>query len=217
MERVTALDAPTLVAAARAVGLIVVADGDRLTVQGPRGADGLARLLLERKAVVLAALAEETFTKMAAPAVFVSDKTTETKNDNLSFFAPEEWPAPSRDPTLASWPLKWRTAWGRRVNALENQGVEPREAERQALNEIKRAMQQATPPAPEAPATPQRFGWAQLATWRWGPSAGRPGFSDHYDKCERAAIQEEADLRGRANSHVASRAAVPLTLKKESV
>jgi hypothetical protein len=58
MDRLT-LDPPTLLVAARAVGLDVAAEGDRLSVSGPKGAGGLARLLLERKAGILASLATE--------------------------------------------------------------------------------------------------------------------------------------------------------------
>jgi hypothetical protein len=53
------MHAPTLLAVARAVGLAVTSAGDRLVVRGPKGAAGLARLLLDRKAYVLAALAAE--------------------------------------------------------------------------------------------------------------------------------------------------------------
>lgn len=53
------LHVPTLLAAARAVGLAVTEAGGRLTVRGPKGAAALARLLLDRKDAVLAALAPE--------------------------------------------------------------------------------------------------------------------------------------------------------------
>ncbi len=49
----------TLLSEARAAGLIVSADGDRLVVRGPRSADAVARLLLANKAAVMAALAEK--------------------------------------------------------------------------------------------------------------------------------------------------------------
>jgi hypothetical protein len=75
MDRLT-LDARTLLVAARAVGLVVAAGGDRLSVSGPRGAAGLARLLLEQKAGILAALATEAAggsgparSRSAAPAI----------------------------------------------------------------------------------------------------------------------------------------------------
>jgi hypothetical protein len=73
------LDARTLLVAARAVGLAVAADGDRLSVSGPRGAAGLARLLLEQKTGILAALATEAAggsgparSRSAAPAIAVA-------------------------------------------------------------------------------------------------------------------------------------------------
>jgi hypothetical protein len=56
MDRLT-LHAPTLLIAARAVGLAVAAEGDRLSVHGPKGAAGLARLVLDHKPGILAALA----------------------------------------------------------------------------------------------------------------------------------------------------------------
>ena len=47
----------TLLEEARAAGLTVRADGDRLVVRGPKWGEPLARALLARKAEVLAALA----------------------------------------------------------------------------------------------------------------------------------------------------------------
>ena len=46
-----------LLSEARAVGLVVLADGDRLVIRGPRAADAVARRLLEHKAEVMRALA----------------------------------------------------------------------------------------------------------------------------------------------------------------
>jgi hypothetical protein len=37
---------------------------------------------------------------------------------------------------LASWPLRWRERWGRRANALEDQGLEWRSAELAAFTEV---------------------------------------------------------------------------------
>jgi hypothetical protein len=51
------MDGLTLLQQARAAGLAVRAEGDRLCVRGPRRAEALARLLLDHKAQVLAALA----------------------------------------------------------------------------------------------------------------------------------------------------------------
>lgn len=52
------VNAAQLLADARAAGLTVTADGDRLVVRGPREAGHLARAVLARKAEVLADLAE---------------------------------------------------------------------------------------------------------------------------------------------------------------
>src|SRR5262249_7883275 len=38
--------------------------------------------------------------------------------------------------TLAGWPMEWRERWGRRANALEDQGLGWREAEARAFAEI---------------------------------------------------------------------------------
>ncbi len=48
-----------LLGEAQAAGLSVRAEGDRLVIRGPKEAEPVARLLLERKAMVLAALAEK--------------------------------------------------------------------------------------------------------------------------------------------------------------
>jgi hypothetical protein len=52
------MDCVTLLHEAREVGLEVRADGDRLVVRGPRSAEGLARMLLARKAELLPMLAD---------------------------------------------------------------------------------------------------------------------------------------------------------------
>ncbi len=49
-----------LLAEATAAGIRLSAEGDRLRVRGPRGTEGLGRLLLERKAELLAVLAPRT-------------------------------------------------------------------------------------------------------------------------------------------------------------
>ncbi len=51
------MDGLTLLQEASAAGLMVLADGDRLVIRGPRSADAVARRLLAHKAVILAALA----------------------------------------------------------------------------------------------------------------------------------------------------------------
>jgi hypothetical protein len=53
------MDGLMLLHEARAAGLKVKAEGDRLRIQGPRRAEALARRLLDHKAAVLAALALE--------------------------------------------------------------------------------------------------------------------------------------------------------------
>lgn len=50
------MDSLTLLAEARRAGLTVRADGERLTVSGPRRCESLAKLLLEHKPAVMAAL-----------------------------------------------------------------------------------------------------------------------------------------------------------------
>jgi hypothetical protein len=53
------MDALTLLQQARAAGLTVRAQGDRLCIRGPRRAEALARRPLDHKAAVLAALAAD--------------------------------------------------------------------------------------------------------------------------------------------------------------
>lgn len=94
---------------ARAAGLRVWTEGDRLKVRGPRAAADLALRLLARKAEVMAALEPK-------PAVT---------------------PWPPRPAELARWPVSLRQRWGERANALEATGLSWREAERRAFDEIK--------------------------------------------------------------------------------
>jgi hypothetical protein len=51
------MDGVTLLRRAREVGLAVAADGDKLVIRGPRCAEPVARLLIEHKPEVMAALA----------------------------------------------------------------------------------------------------------------------------------------------------------------
>ena len=51
------MDGIELLRQARAAGLVVMAEGHRLRIRGPRQADPVARRLLEHKAVILDALA----------------------------------------------------------------------------------------------------------------------------------------------------------------
>ena len=53
------MDGMTLLREARAQGLTVAAEGERLTIRGPRQADGAARLLLAHKPAILDAMALE--------------------------------------------------------------------------------------------------------------------------------------------------------------
>jgi hypothetical protein len=52
------MDGLTLLEEARAAGLSVLADGDRLCIRGPRRAEPVARRLIAHKALVLQALAD---------------------------------------------------------------------------------------------------------------------------------------------------------------
>jgi hypothetical protein len=45
-------------------------------------------------------------------------------------------PWPPRDPRLASWGIPWRQRWGRRADALRDEGLDWRSAERQAFDEV---------------------------------------------------------------------------------
>lgn len=50
------MDGMTLLQEARAAGLTVTRDGDRVRIEGPRAKNALARRLLERKSVIMHAL-----------------------------------------------------------------------------------------------------------------------------------------------------------------
>jgi hypothetical protein len=120
MDRLT-LDARTLLVAARAVGLSIDAAGDHLTVRGPKGAAALARLLVERKPDMLAALKSEHSAGLTlAPEAPIS---------------PPPWPP--RPDELAHWPIPWRERWGRLANELQDQGVPWPEYERLAFGQAK--------------------------------------------------------------------------------
>ncbi len=62
------MDCLMLLNEARAVGLVVLADGDRLVVRGPRSAETVARRLLEHKAEVMRALATPAAAEIPAVA-----------------------------------------------------------------------------------------------------------------------------------------------------
>jgi hypothetical protein len=51
------MDGMTLLRRARDAGLAVLAEGDKLVIRGPRRAEPVARLLIEHKPAVMAALA----------------------------------------------------------------------------------------------------------------------------------------------------------------
>ena len=70
------MDGMTLVSEARSAGLIVLADGDRLVVRGPRSAAAMARRLLEHKAEVMRALAVRVAAEVPAvviPVIYQDD------------------------------------------------------------------------------------------------------------------------------------------------
>ena len=61
---------------------------------------------------------------------------------------------------VADWPVEWRERWGRRANALEENGLSWRDAEAQAFVEVWNQLraQQSTHPAPAtlAPSNAER-------------------------------------------------------------
>jgi hypothetical protein len=113
---------------ARAAGLSITTDGDRIIVCGPRRADALAREMIARKVEVMAELAE------AAPAA-----------------EPDHDPYPWRR-VLPTWPIPWRERWGRRANELFEAGVPWSEDERQAFAEV--SAERERYPMPSAVAEP---------------------------------------------------------------
>ena len=68
------MDGLALLAEARAVGLSVAAEGDRLRVRGPKSAAGVAAQLLAAKPAVLAALAGVADGGVPAEAVWWDDR-----------------------------------------------------------------------------------------------------------------------------------------------
>jgi hypothetical protein len=122
VDRVT-LDVRTLLVAARAVGLVVAAEGDRLSVHGPKGAVGLARLVLGQKADILAALEAES-----PPA---------TLPEAAAAGLP---PWPPRPAELIEWPVEWRARWGQLANEQEDQGVPFPDSVRRAYHLVEAEM-----------------------------------------------------------------------------
>ena len=65
------MDCLMLLNDARAAGLVVLVDGDRLVIRGPRSAHAVAQRLLEHKAEVMRALATPAVSKVPAVAASV--------------------------------------------------------------------------------------------------------------------------------------------------
>jgi len=80
---------------------------------------------------------------------FRSAEALRSFQPSLDSPSPSSWPP--RDPRLAKWPLKRRRRWGVRANALEDAGLDWREAEQQAFQELL-----AEPPQPTTPTAPAR-------------------------------------------------------------
>ncbi len=74
------------------------------------------------------------------------------------------YPAPVFHPlayrgVVADWPVVWREQWGRRANALEESGLNWRDAETQAFVEVwnlRRQQQQSAPVSALAPLSAER-------------------------------------------------------------
>lgn len=99
MGRVIAPDVRTLIAAAVAVGLRFRATNEELRIRGPKGAEGLARLLLSHKAEVLAVLNGEK----DQPSAHGDDFSSERKGRHSHFTWDElsrwRWGSAVGDPT----------------------------------------------------------------------------------------------------------------------
>jgi hypothetical protein len=134
------LDAPTLLIAARAVGLAVAARDGRLVVTGPRGAAGLARLLLERKDDILAAFTAAESSAAAAPAGPPAAEPPAARKISHEARALPGYGPPPADRSwrriVACWPLTWRQRWGERANELQDGGEPWDAAEWIAFNEL---------------------------------------------------------------------------------
>ena len=112
------MDGLTLLQQARAAGLTVAVDGDRLRIRGPRRAEPMARRLLEQKPLVLAALSSSSTAPTVAPA-----------------------PEGDQEITVADLPADWRLEFEERAAIREFEGGQLREhAEAEALREVRDRM-----------------------------------------------------------------------------
>jgi hypothetical protein len=131
----------TLLAQARAAGLSVAADGDRLIIQGPRRAGPIARELMGHKAEVLALLAG-------------SHQEPPGASPPLSY--------PWRE-VLPDWPAEWRQRWGELANQYQDAGLSWHEAEARAFAEVSAERESGavppllTMPPPAEPSAPVRW------------------------------------------------------------
>lgn len=135
------MTASSLMASLTGRGVILSADGGRLSVDAPAGVlteddrDALRR----HKAAILAILDGAPPPDDPGP-------------------DPASMPWPPRPVELATWPTPYREAWGRRSAELEDAGVPWPESERTAFREVRAAMLAAGPsvelesPAAESPA-----------------------------------------------------------------
>jgi hypothetical protein len=87
------MDGLALLQEARAAGLTVQADGERLRVRGPRGAESLAQQILVHKADVLSAL--------AAKRPLSAESTGADEAERLVASCFPAWDNPARNPLLS--------------------------------------------------------------------------------------------------------------------
>lgn len=82
----------TLLRAARAAGLTVEADGDKLVIRGPKSADATARLLIEHKADVLPLVRGDYWHQRSDRERFATGET-----DPRPAYTPSDAPLPEPD------------------------------------------------------------------------------------------------------------------------
>jgi hypothetical protein len=126
MEILT-LDVPTLLVAARVVGLNVTSAEGKISVRGPKGAGPLVRLLLAHKADVLVALEKEGV---------VAGTLASTPNPPVP--PGHGWRRP-----IAYWPIEWRQRWADRAEGYQEAGEPWDVAEWQAFLGIKAKINEA--------------------------------------------------------------------------